>query len=333
LASQHFIREDSGMRGIYLSFATVALMACSENGLGDNPDPWGDPKAEPEVPEHVQDAYIQSHPTKADVLFVISNWWSMEQAYAELVDSFDDLLEVFLGSGVDYHIGVISTDTDHQFEMGKLHEARGVRFIDSNNQEPLDTFAEMATMDASGCVGPRRPRDATFLALEVEGDEWNEGFRREDASMHTVFVSDDRDVSVLTEFEEWVGWYNTFTDTPEIDTLSAIVDFAQDGQNVEATDLIGGAAHPIQQKPWENVLEEIGLKAQGLRREYFLSRQPVEGTVALTVVVGNAELRDFTEGTIEAGGDWTYNAARNSVQFNTYEPPTDSQILIDYDAL
>jgi hypothetical protein len=102
---------------------------------------------------------------------------------------------------------------------------------------------------------------------------------------------------------------------------------------VEATDKIGGAAHPHQQMPWANVLEEIGLKAQGLRREYFLSRQPVEGTIALTVVVGNAELRDFTEGAEEAGGDWTYNAARNSVQFNTYEPPTDSQILIDYDAL
>jgi hypothetical protein len=320
------------MRGIYLSLATVALMACSENGVGQNQDQWGDPQVEPEVPEHVQDAYVQSHPTKADILFVISNWWSMEQAYEELKDSFDNMLEVFLGSGVDYHIGVISTDTDHAFEKGMLHEARGVRYIDAQNQEPLDTFAEMATMDASGCVGPRRPRDATFLAFEHQED-WNAGFRREDASVHTVFVSDDRDVSDMIEFEEWVGWYNTFTDTPEIDTLSTIVDFSKDGLNVEAADLIGGTAHPIQDMPWANVLEEIGLKAQGLRREYFLSRQPVEGTVALTVVVGNAELRDFTEGTEEEGGDFVYNAARNSVQFNTYEPPTDSQILIDYDAI
>lgn len=322
------------MRGIYLSIATLALMACSETGVGNNSDPWGDPRAEPEVPEHVTDSYVQSRPSQADVLFVISNWWSMEQAYAELVDSFDDLLEVFLGSGVDYHISVTSTDMAHAGPGygGLLREARGVRWIDSQNQEPLETFADMATMDASGCVGPRQPRDATFAALELDLPG-NEGFRREEASMHTVFVSDAFDSSYLVSLEEWVGWYNTFTDTPEIDTLSTIVDFALDGANVGASEQIGGSAHPIQVKPWANVLEEIGLRAQGLRREYFLSQQPVEGTISLAIKTGNTELRDFVEGTIEEGGDWTYNAARNSVQFNEYEPPTDSTILIDYDAL
>ena len=320
------------MRGISLFFASISLMACNEQGFDGEEEKFPPGSVQPQEPESVTDTYTQSKPTQADILFVVSNWWSMEQATAELADSFDNLLNVFLGSGVDYHIGVISTDTDHTTDMGKLREANGVRFIDTDNPDPLGTFVEMASMIATGCAGPRRPRDATYLALEIEADDWNEGFRREDASIHTIFVSDDHDLSTMVDFDEWVGWYNTFTDTPEIDTLSTIVDFSKDGLNLQATELIGGASHPIQQLPWANVLEEIGLKAQGLRREYFLSRQPVEGTISLTVIANGAELT-FSEGTLEEGGDWTYDVARNSVQFNEYEPLTDSQIIINYDAL
>lgn len=321
------------MRGIYLTIATVALMACSENGVRGDENVWPDNQVPDEKAERVTDEYVQSHPTQADVLFVISNWWSMEQAYAELVDSFDELLEVFIDSGVDYHIGVISTDTDHAFEMGKLHSANGVRYIDINNPDPMDTFAQMATMNASGCVGPRRPRDATYLALEVQGNDHNAGFRREDASMHTVFVSDDRDMSHLVEFEEWVSWYNTaISETPEIDTLSTIVDFSKDGLNLQASDMIGGASHPISDRPWANVLEEIGLKAQGLRREYFLSAQPNQDTINVVVVENGVEY-SFDQGPVEEDGDWLYNQGRNSIQFNTYEPKTDSLIRISYEKL
>jgi hypothetical protein len=320
------------MRGISLLLTSVALMACNEQGFNGESEDFPPGSVKPQEVENVTDTYTQSKPTQADILFIVSNWWSMEQATAELADSFDSLLDVFLGSGVDYHIGVASTDTDHSTDMGKLREANGVRFIDASNPDPLGTFVEMASMIATGCAGPRRPRDATYLALEMEADDWNAGFRREDASMHTVFVSDERDLSTMISFDEWVGWYNTFTDTPEIDTLSTIVDFSKDGLNLQATELIGGSSHPIQEMPWANVLEEIGMKAKGLRREYFLSKQPVEGTILVSVIAGSVEL-SFDEGTIETGGDWTYDAVRNSIQFNEYEPPTDSDIVINYDAL
>lgn len=319
------------MRGIYLIIAGATLAACSETGIGEEEDVWPDAKPQAQQPVHVTDEFVQSHPTEADILFVISNWWSMEQAYAELVDSFDDMLEVFVGSGVDYHIGVTSTDTEHGSEQGKLHFANNVRYIDAQNPDPVGTFAQMATMDATGCVGPRRPRDATYMAFEIQ-TEVNAGFRREDASVHTVFVSDERDLSDVVSFDEWVGWYGSFTHTPEIDTLSTIVDFSKDGLNLQATEQLGGASHPIQDRPWANVLEEIGLKAQGLRREYFLTAQPVDGTINVTVNVDGTD-HVFDEGTLEEGGDWVYDQTRNSIQFNEYEPPTDAGIKIDYDAL
>lgn len=314
------------MRSIYLFGLSTALVACSEQGFGDQEKVKWKNNPQPDVVEVVVDEFTQTHPTQADVLFVISNWWSMEQAYAELVDSFDDLLQVFIGSGVNYHIGVISTDTDHAWEHGKLHEARGVKWVGVDTPDPIGTFAEMATMDASGCVGPRRPRDATLLALEFENNGHNQGFRRPPASMHTVFVSDDRDTSVMLDFDEWVGWYNTFTETPEIDTLSTIVDFNKDGLNLTATVQIGGTSHPIQNKPWANVLADIGLRAQGLRREYFLSRQPDPETIEIAVIEGEVELGFGLE-------DFEYDQTRNSVSFVDYEPPELSTIEISYEAL
>lgn len=307
------------------------LVGCSEQGFREEDKVDYQPNDRPDRVETVVDEYMQSPPTEADVLFVISNWWSMEQAYAELADRFDDLIQVFVGSGIDYHIGVISTDTDHAYENGKLHEQRGVRWIDEQTPDQIDTFIDMAVMSASGCPGPRRPRDATFLALEVHKNGWNAGFRREDASMHTVFVSDDRDSSLMHSFDEWVQWYSHFTNTPEIDTLSTIVD-RRDTDNPRATQTIGGTTHDIDQMPWINVLDEIGLRAQGLRQEYFLSQQPVVDTIEIKVLNGNAEL-SFELGDEEAGGDFDYDANRNSVQFHTYEPPLDSTIQIVYDVL
>jgi hypothetical protein len=321
------------MRHTVMSSLFLVLVGCIESGINENESdlpPVGNP---PDVnSELVVDEYIQSSSTEADVLFVISNWWSMEQAYAELVDSFGSMLEVLVGSGIDYHIGVISTDTDHVGEKGQLHEAFGVRWVDTENPNPIDTFANKAVMDATGCVGPRRPRDAAFLALEVKADGWNKGFRREEASMHTVFVSDARDVSTMNSMDEWIGWYNSFTQTKDIDTLSTIVDEALDTQNPSiAVPQIGGTTHPIQSMPWRNVLEEIGLRAQGMKKEYFLSRQPLAGSISVEMTVDGADI-GFDEGTVEEGGDWSYDAARNSVYMHEYEAPEGSQIRITYDA-
>jgi hypothetical protein len=319
------------MRGFLGVVAATFAVGCIETGVEQDVPKWDSPNPRPVQGEYVEDSFVQEQPTQADILFVISNWWSMEQAYAELVDSFDGLLDVFVGSGVDYHIGVISTDTDHSWEYGKLHEEDGVRFIGTDTPDPYGTFAKMATMDASGCVGPRRPRDATMLALEMHDDGWNAGFRREEASLHTVFVSDDRDLSTMVSLDEWIYWYDSYTNTPEIDTLSTIVDFAKDGANLEATQRLGGSSHPVTSRPWANVLAEIGLRARGMRREYFLSSTPLDGTLQVTVTTpAGAELR-FDEGALEEGGDYGYDTVRNSIQFHEFEPETASTITIGYE--
>jgi hypothetical protein len=319
------------MRQLSLIAAFAVLAGCSETGIGGKQGHVYDGKAQSVSPDVVTDQFVQSAPTKADVLFVISNWWSMAQAYQQLVADFSDMLQVFVGSGMDYHIGVVATDTEHSFEQGKLHKVDNWRWVEEDTPDPINTFATMATMDATGCAGPRKPRDATYMALVTHGgssDQWNHGFRRTDATLHTVFVSDDKDLSTMLQFNEFVDWYNHFTNTPDIDTLSTIVDFSKDGQNLIATQEIGGESQDIRVTPWQNVLEDIGLRAQGMKHEFFLSHQPVPDSIEVTVTTPENNVEHFQPDT-----DFTYSADRNSVSFTAFQPTEGSVIALTYTSM
>jgi len=307
-----------------LFFAALFAIGCSEAGIRSNADDYDIRQLET-TPDQVTDTFEQAEPVAADVLFVISNWWSDGQLREELVDSFDELLHVFIDSGIRYHIGVISTDTDHFDENGKLREAAGVRWIDDETPNPIETFATMAQMNASGCVGPRRPRDATFMALEMEVDQWNAGFRRDEASLHTVFVSDAKDDSYQLTVEEFKRWYDGYTTTPEIDTLSTIINPFEDNVNPGVTEFIGGATHDIEDRPWRNVLQEIGLLARELEQEFVLTSVPVVDSIVIESTHDGQTQRLQKV-------DYEYHATSNSVVFLDYEPPTGSLIEITYQA-
>jgi hypothetical protein len=318
---------------IVTTIAAFAILAgcASDSNLNGKQNHVYDGQAQSVDPDVVTDQFVQNAPTKADVLFVISNWWSMAQAYQQLVADFSDMLQVFVGSGMDYHIGVVSTDTEHSFEQGKLKNVNNWRWVEQDTPDPINTFATMATMDATGCAGPRKPRDGSYMALVTHGgpdDQWNHGFRRDEATLHTVFVSDDKDLSTMLSFDEYVDWYNHFTSTPDIDTLSTIVDFSKDGQNLIATKEIGGSSQDIRVTPWANVLQDIGLRAQGMRTEFFLSRQPVPDTIEVSVTTPEgSELR------FEANTDFSYVADRNSIEFTDFQPTEGSVISLKYTAL
>lgn len=305
----------------------VALMACNDPTFRDQLPAEPARSASPLQNERITDTHVQVTPPEADILFVISNWWSSEQLTQELIDAFDDMLNELIDSGVNYHIGVISTDTDHSDDNGKLREGLGHRWIDIENQRPLVTFAQMATMEASGCVGPRRPRDATYMALEIQADTHNLGFRRPAASMHTIFVSDDRDASYHLSVDEFIDWYGNFGPNPHLDSLSAIVDTALDAENVSATTVLNGSSHDIDDTPWENIMRDIGLHARGPQAEFPLSRIPNVETLDVRVHAPTGVVEyDLNE-------DFTYIEGRNTVHFGDYRPPSGARIEISYEPL
>jgi hypothetical protein len=81
---------------------------------------------------------------------------------------------------------------------------------------------------------------------------------------------------------------------------------------------------------WSTVLDELGMQAAGLKREFFLSQLPVEDSIEVWVVYEGVTYT-FQEGSCD--DCYTYNAARNSITFNTYVPDPLAEVFIDYDVL
>jgi hypothetical protein len=95
---------------------------------------------------------------------------------------------------------------------------------------------------------------------------------------------------------------------------------------VDLTNRIGGIMHDIRVDDWVTVLEQLGVQAAGLKREYFLSKIPVEDTIVVNVTLPDGTVEPFQP------RDWSYSSSRNSVTFDEYLPPPLSLVDITYTA-
>jgi hypothetical protein len=256
-------------------------------------------------------------------------------------------MNYFLGSGLDYHIGVTTTDLDANYNgsQGKLRNIGGGDYIDPDAQNPVGLFSAMANVGTLGS-GNEKGSGAVYDCLEVDRDTFNAGFYRDEASVHTIIVSDEPDSTPrnVISHDEFIGWYESLKPEPSERTFSGIIDQHWGGVYKNMITQIGGINWDIAGKDWETVLDELGIQAAGLKREYFLSHLPVADTIEVSVddATSGANLK-FTEGFLDENGnltdttgdgvpdgDWTYDPTRNSITFVQYIPTSLSTVVIDY---
>jgi hypothetical protein len=278
------------------------------------------------------DRIVQTVVPQVDVLWVVDNSSSMSDEQDELVASFPVFLDFFLGSGLDYHIGVVSTDMEAADQRGKLQVARGNLWVSPDTVDAHAVLSEMTLLGTQGS-GQEMGRDPIFAAIEVQSGGANLGFYREDASLHTVVISDEEDQSTDMPIGEFVEWMKNLKASDDDTSFSAIASPDSScgntvGNDYMATvDAVGGIFWSICTTSWNEVLERLGLQAAGLRREYFLSDLPVEDSIAVWVE---------TEGVVfafDVGADYLYDAQRNSIVFSTFVPAQLSEVFVSYDLL
>ena len=82
------------------------------------------------------DVIVQVSIPVVDVLFVIDDSCSMEDEQGALTANFPRFMDYFVGSGLDYHVGVVSTDLDSALG-GKLRiGSDGSSYIDTSSLDP-----------------------------------------------------------------------------------------------------------------------------------------------------------------------------------------------------
>jgi hypothetical protein len=276
---------------------------------------------------------IQSQLNQVDVLWVVDNSSSMGEEQAGIADNFPVFLDFFTDSGLDWHIGVISTDMEDSSHRGRLQGTDSHLFVDPFTPDPEVVLAEMTTLGIEGS-GDERGRDPIWLALTEHADGPNEWFYRNGAAFHVIVISDEEDSSDLIEEEEWLSWMAGLKWGEHQLSFSSIVapDPICEGANdpgveyIRYTERLGGIYWPICDQDWAQVLELLGIHAVGLEREFFLSTLPVPETIEVTVT-------EFAATFAFSKDDWEYSPVRNSITFHEFDPRPGNVITIDYDVL
>lgn len=334
-----------------IALLALAMAGCQEynftgeNGVVGTANP---PPVEPSVRE---DNIVQVTTPKVDVLWVIDNSGSMSDEQDELAANFSSFISYFLDSGLDWHVGVVSTDMDSPSHSGKLRDSGGERYLTPDVTDPISKFETMARMGASGS-GTEKGRLATYTAIEVLGDDYNSGFYREEASLSVILISDEDDSTSKSQLSlnEFISWMKNLKQDKDLVSFSSIVcpdpqDCAEsipgffpifgglqldDGTGADylaITEEVGGVAWDIRSSNWSEMLNELGMQAAGLKREFFLADIPTPETINVEVHASDGRTYDQFERDV----DWEYSPTRNSVRFFEFIPPALSDVRISYE--
>ena len=332
------------MRAPLAAFALLAACASEQDLVGSQLPPVQELLPPPATPDRT-DRYVQTTQPEVDILWVVDNSTSMSDEQQAITSAFPTFMNFFLGSGLDYHIGVVSTDMTDPDQSGRLIEAQGIRWIDPTTADPVGVFSEMANLGTGG-AHMERGIQAAWASLEIE-TAFNDGFYRDQSAVHFVVLSDEDDQTssgqiTTDEFIDYLGGLRT--DEEQV-SFSSIVSppppaFPCEGASstgtryLQVTSAIGGVKWSICDRDWGAVLEQLGLQTVGLKREYFLSEKPVLGSIDVSVTDPAGTDFEFSELDTSTGlGDWTYDETRNSVTFVAYYPPEGSTVAIHYDVL
>ncbi len=326
------------MRLTAISIALLISSGCVEYTFDPDASVIGEPNP-PDLSTPVQvDRIVQTTVPAVDVLWVIDNSCSMSEEQEALTTNFPKFMQFFVDSGLDYHVGVTSTDMDDWAHRGKLQPDpwSGIKYIDAEVAEPVPVFQRMADLGTFGAAD-EKGRAAAYNGLEVLAATDNAGFTRDDAYLSVVVISDEEDYSGTNPISlpDYIDWMLNFRQSSDMVSFSSIVGQAtsgncawEEGSEYNAvTDAIGGIKWDICDNNWDQVLEALGMQAAGLRREFFLSEVPVADSIEVWIEEDGNRIE------FEAGLDYQYDRSRNSILFASFVPNPLSEIFIEYEVL
>ncbi len=304
------------------------------------------------------DEFQQLETPEVDILFVIDNSCSMSEEQTSLASNFDAFIQFADSQALDYRIGVVTTDVDGcpspapAQRPNSLAQGQCGYFADGNgdgsqmnpnwrlitpDEQPSATqaFSAIVSQGINGS-GTERGLEAAYLALSspvITG--WNNGFLRTNAYLALIFLSDEEDQSsnavdfYVNYFLAIKGFRNTnlFSASAIVGDVPGGCATAEAGSRYAATaERSGGIFESICTADWAQSLQNLGLSVFGYKSRFFLTNQPVAGTVEVIVdgvpvdAVGPA-------GQVR----WTYDPATNTVNFAPLAiPEPGSEITITY---
>lgn len=342
----------------------LSVLGCGiENTLSEKIEEAEAPEETPPPgPEYVDDIFEQIPTGEADTLFVIDNSGSMYDKQSALSTNLPAFFSNFESLGVNYHIGVVTTDMTSTTGKGQLQPSYGFPFITPDTQAAIDAqqlvdndgnaltteavFKDMVSVGTGGSSS-EKGLDATYYALNnYQGaGEANESFLRSAADLHVIILSDEEDYSTEYEPQDVIDYLTTLQSQKQA-LFHSIVALSGDScaydegaRYIQVSNTLLGMTASICSSDWDEMLDELGLEAAGLSREFYLSKTPVVETIEMGIYDenpdGSGQYDLLYEPTIgEAEYDMVeYIPSTNSLRFKymNFIPPANSEVRVHYE--
>ncbi|MCK6505108.1 DUF2460 domain-containing protein [Myxococcota bacterium] len=274
----------------------VLLAACVDTGVTAQ----GTEPAEPVV---VEELFEQAPQPKVDVLWVIDSTTSMAEEQAALAEAFDTFADALDELDLAWQAGVVTADVGSD-QAGVLQGNPWI--IHPDLDDPSAAFAQAADVGTDP-QATQAGLGAAWLALsEPLRSQDNRGFRRADASLHVVVVSDGDDESQAVLGDDPAGAFLDFLEQ-EADngleaSLSAVIGDVPDGCGsaqpgttyAAVAQATGGAVGSICAASFAHVTAAIGKASISWPSTFPLQEAPAEGTVAAWIDDARVDAADFT---------------------------------------
>ena len=292
---------------------------------------------------------------RVDVLWVVDNSGSMGEEQQALADNFSQFIGFALNLGVNFHVGVVSTEVnDPEVDQGNpprdvlpgvlVHAPQRPRFITPETVDPEGAFADNVRLGTCCSDEQEAGLQSSWMAMSpplLYDPQANGGFLRESAKLYVIYVSDESDQS-QGPVDFYVDYFSTLKGTSELITLSAICgdlpsgcsgnmgDAMEAPRYHDAMNQTEGLFQSICQADWSGLMYDLGLHAFEPIRLYPLSRPAAQGSIQLAVdgqAVPEASAPYAPDG-------YTYVPGDNAIWFGDgVLPATGATIEASYTAL
>lgn len=300
------------------------------NGLGS-----GNPYREDLFTQEVSSDFV-------DVLFIVDTSQSMEDNVNALLNAMDSFIQQFLVLGLDYRIGVTTTDMTATGARGSLLGP----VVSNFTLDPVGDFRRLVNQGFGGSnheVG----FDAASAALSMPliGQPPNNGLLRPDANLAVVVISDEDDSNAYLAprlTQDFINFMLSLKADPGDVSFSGLVGPATGGL---LTNACGGifASNQAQPAPqyhrainatggaWGNIctlnivpfLEQLSLVVAGLDSRFTLSATPSDTTCG--------ELEVEVAGVLVPCDQYTYYPATNEIELNEGWVPDEGEgVIVSY---
>jgi len=274
-----------------------------------------------------------------DVLWVLDNSGSMDESLGRLNAQLDVFISAFTSLGLDYHIGVVTTDMDAPGQSGKLQGSP--TYLETTTPNLISLFEARASVGSGGSADEKGLDAAKAALTSPLSTAENAGFLRADSTISVIVLSDENDSSSQTA-AKFTTWFESLRTDPDMTSFNAIVgdkglgctdgdiwsgDFIEavgGDKYIEAANNTGGFFASICTPDFSVIVKNMARSSAGMKSTFELAETPSDLSRMVVEVDGKTIAADAFDG-------YTYDATDNSITFHgTSFPDGGSSIDVSY---